>query len=263
MEQLEVNNVFFSYSNTLVFSNLSLSLNRGESLNIIGPSASGKTTLAKMLAGKEKYQGTIKINGVEIVKSNIYLLKRYVSVVFHEKYSSKNNVINELFNSMNDLNLEALEEQKIVKKVVEYFKIGNYLEKKLNSLSVYEKNYIKIIKKLVRQPHYLVLDDIFIDMKKEMVYKVVSYCKKNNISIINITSDLENTLYFDRMIVLYNKNIAMEGPTIECLKEEKILRRLGFNLPFMLDLSIQLGYYGLVDKVILDDKEMIKKIWNL
>ena len=73
---------------------------------------------------------------------------------------------------------------------------------------------------------------------------------------------MENLLDSDYLIILYNKGIAMEGKTLECLKEEKILKRLGFNLPFMVDLSIQLGYYGLLNEIITNERKMIKTIWK-
>ena len=54
----------------------------------------------------------------------------------------------------------------------------------------------------------------------------------------------------------------MEGKTLECLKEEQLLKRLGFNLPFLVDLSIQLGYYGLLNEIITNNRKMIKAVWK-
>ena len=92
--------------------------------------------------------------------------------------------------------------------------------------------------------------------------KVFIYAKKNKISIINFTSRTEEALYGDYLILLYDHKIAMEGETIACLKEEQLLKRLGFNLPFMIDLSIQLNYYDIIDDIYLNQDEMVDKIWN-
>ena len=182
--------------------------------------------------------------------------------MFHDKYVNKNTVINKLFDSMNDLNLGLEEEEARTKKIIDYFKLDDELEKRICNFDVEWKNYIKIIKELVRNPVYLVIDDLFIDMNEDMIKRIISYCKKNKITIINITTDMENLLDSDYLIILYNKGIAMEGKTLECLKEEKILKRLGFNLPFMVDLSIQLGYYGLLNEIITNERKMIKTIWK-
>ena len=104
--------------------------------------------------------------------------------------------------------------------------------------------------------------DVFVNMEETDIKRIVKYCKNNNITIVNITTDMENLLDSDYLIILYNKGIAMEGKTLECLKEEKILKRLGFNLPFMVDLSIQLGYYGLLNEIITNERKMIKTIWK-
>ena len=108
----------------------------------------------------------------------------------------------------------------------------------------------------------IVFDDVFVNMEEADIKRIVKYCKTNDITIINITTDMENLLDSDYLIILYNKGIAMEGKTLECLKEEKILKRLGFNLPFMVDLSIQLGYYGLLNEIITNERKMIKTIWK-
>ena len=56
--------------------------------------------------------------------------------------------------------------------------------------------------------------------------------------------------------------MAIEGKTLSVLKEEKLIRRLGFNLPFYVDLSIQLGLYGVVDGMYLNKEDMVSAIWK-
>ncbi len=262
MESIKLSNITFQYNDFTVFDRLTMQINKGVNTAIIGTSACGKTTLAKIFAGALKYNGSIIINGVEIVKDNFYLLKRYVSVVTNERYSSTNNVIDELFNSLNDLNLTVEEEETRVNKIVKFFKLENVLETKVSTFAKRFKNYLKIIKALIRNSEYIVFDDVFVNMEEADIKRIVKYCKTNDITIINITTDMENLLDSDYLIILYNKGIAMEGKTLECLKEEKILKRLGFNLPFMVDLSIQLGYYGLLNEIITNERKMIKTIWK-
>ena len=262
MAKIELNNITVIQSDYTILDNLSLTLNSHQNMAIIGPSGSGKSTLFKILNGQIKYQGSLKINGVEIVKSNIYLQKRFISCIDNSKFNSKNSIIEELFHNLDGLNLTIEEEKNRVQKIVDYFNLQKDLDKRIANLTIQYKNYIKVICKLLRQSEFLVLDDVFINMNKEEMKKIITYCFNNGITIINITSEMEEVVYSDYLVVLYNKKIAMEGKTKECLKEETLLRRLGFNLPFMVDLSIQLGYYGLIDKIILNEEEMIKKIWN-
>ena len=262
MESIKLSNITFQYNDFTVFDRLTMQINKGINTAIIGTGACGKTTLAKIFAGVLKYSGSIIINGVEIVKDNFYLLKRYVSVITNERYTSTNMVIDELFNSLNDLNLTVEEEETRVNKIVKFFKLENVLETRVSTCTKRFKNYLKIIKALIRNSEYIVFDDVFVNMEEADIKRIVKYCKNNNITIVNITTDMENLLDSDYLIILYNKGIAMEGKTLECLKEEKILKRLGFNLPFMVDLSIQLGYYGLLNEIITNERKMIKTIWK-
>ena len=59
-----------------------------------------------------------------------------------------------------------------------------------------------------------------------------------------------------------HKGILMEGSTISVLKEEKILRRLGFSLPFFVDLSLNLQSYDLIHDIFLDRKELTEQLWK-
>lgn len=262
MESLVLQNILVKLGENVVLDKLSLEFKKKCNTSIIGPGGSGKTTICKLLNGDLKYEGAIIINGVQIAENNNYLLKKFVRVVLNNSYNKNSLVIDELFNGLDGCNLDYDEEEKRVKKVVKYFKLQDLLENKISTFTIQEKYYIKIIKELISGCDYLVLDDIFINMNIKDVKKIITYCKQENITLINITSEMEYVLETENLVVLYNKNIAMVGDTIECLKEEKLLRRLGFNLPFLVDLSIQLGYYGLIDKVIVNDGKMIEAIWK-
>ena len=54
----------------------------------------------------------------------------------------------------------------------------------------------------------------------------------------------------------------MEGKKELVLLEEKILKKLGFNLPFVVELSNGLKYYGLVNKVYFNMEELVDVLWK-
>lgn len=92
--------------------------------------------------------------------------------------------------------------------------------------------------------------------------KLFNYLKTNNILFIIATNDMELCLYTDYLIVYDKENILIEGPTIEVLKNEKLLKRLGLGPPFMIDLSLLLKDYGLVDKIYLDKESLVNILWK-
>ena len=100
------------------------------------------------------------------------------------------------------------------------------------------------------------------NLDKVELDKLFNYLKEEDIKYINIVNNLELCLYTNYLIVMDEKNILIEGSTIEVLKNDKLLKRLGFELPFMVELSLLLRDYNLVDKVYLDYKELEGALWN-
>ena len=49
---------------------------------------------------------------------------------------------------------------------------------------------------------------------------------------------------------------------MEVLKNEKLLKRLGFNMPFIIELSNLLNNYNLVNKIYLDKESLVKDVWK-
>ena len=55
---------------------------------------------------------------------------------------------------------------------------------------------------------------------------------------------------------------VLEGNKEVVLKNEKLLKKLGFGVPFVVDLSIQLMYYDILDKVYFDVDNLLEALWN-
>ena len=262
MGTLELINISASYMNKKVIDDFSFKVSKAKNISILGGMATGKTTLANIIAGNVKYEGQIKINGVEIVKSNAYLIKRYISFVENKKQDSTRKVVDILFDALDGKELSSEKEEKTVNLIVKNFNLNKYLNQRLNTLDYNNRFYVLIIAALLKKTDYLVLDDVLCHLTKNQISTIFAYAKKNKISIINFTTNINEVLYSQYLIVLYDKKIAMEGKTMEALKEETLLKRLGFSLPFMVDLSTQLNYYEIIDELYLDQDEMVNNIWN-
>ena len=262
MGTLELINISASYMNNKVIEDFSFKISKSSNISILGGMATGKTTLANILAGNIKYDGTIRINGVDIVKSNAYLIKRFISFIENKKLDSTRKVVDILFDALDGKEYNSLKEEKTVNSIVKSFNLNEYLDFRLNTLDYNMRFYVLVIASLLKKTDYLVIDDVLCHLNKEQINNIFLYAKKNKISIINFTTNINEALYGDYLIVLYDKKIAMEGKTMEALKEETLLKRLGFSLPFMVDLSTQLNYYEIIDEIYLNQDEMVKKIWN-
>ena len=125
-----------------------------------------------------------------------------------------------------------------------------------------ESYLLKVVCALIEKPVFLILDNILEEFDKSTRNKIFKYCKKNKITIVNITSNLETSLDTEYLYCLYKGKVILEGNIPEVFKEEKIFKRLGYNLPFIVDMSIQLGYYELTDKIYLDKDGLVRDVWK-
>lgn len=145
-----------------------------------------------------------------------------------------------------------------IEEIKQYFNIENYLEA-TNKQNIVLANIIDLIKVGTKK---IIFDDILTYLDSDVKKQVIEKLSENNIRFINITMDVEDVLFTDYLIVVFNKQIALEGKTIDIIKEEKILKRMGLTLPFIVDLSIQLKYYGLVDKIYLENEDLVAELWK-
>ena len=259
---IRLKNVQFSYDETQVFKDLNFYLPKNKTLSIIGPSGVGKTTLLRLLNNELEYNGEIDISGVVVDKTNFNIIKRYVSVVYDDNTFIKEVVKDELRYSLENMNVSPKQINKEIRELNEFFNINRILNKAIESLSVNDKYLVKILSYAIMKPSYLCIDGLLGYLDNRTKILLLNYLNTKEILLINVTSDMDDALYTDYTLCLYDGISAIDGKTLDVFKEEKILKRLGLELPFMIDLSIQLQLYGLINRVYLNRETMVKKLWK-
>ena len=121
---------------------------------------------------------------------------------------------------------------------------------------------LKILASLNTNKTVFVFFDILTYLDKDFKERLIRYLILNKKRIINYTTDIEETLLLDYLVVLHENKIIMEGKKELVLQEEKILKKLGFNLPFIVELSNGLKYYGVIDKVYFNNEELVNVLWK-
>ncbi len=263
MGNIKIKNLKFSYDeNTIVFKDLNFNLRKDKTLSIIGVSGSGKTTLLKILNGELPYEGDVLINGLELNEENAELLKKSFVVVFRDSTFLNDTVLNELKYSLENMNIAPQEIKKKINELNEYFGINKILGKAVKDLTLNDRTLVKILSYALIDPSYLAIDDLLVDLNTRNKILLLNYLNSKKITLINVTSNMEDVLYTDYTLCLYDGISAIDGKTLDVLENEKILKRLGLTLPFYVDLSIQLQLYGLLNKVYLNKEAMVKNLWK-
>lgn len=118
-----------------------------------------------------------------------------------------------------------------------------------------------LVTHLISEPSYFFCDDVPFSVDDFSL--LVSFLKQEGIMFFFVSHDIEKVVFFDYLYVLKNNKVAIEGKTMLVLREEKLMKTLGFSLPFFVNLSIQLGYYGLIDDIYLNKSELEEALWQL
>ena len=129
----------------------------------------------------------------------------------------------------------------------------NFINKLGSIPIVKDLEFNKLVERLEFFPNkQVIFNETLFGLKLDEKMEIFKLLKKQNISYINVTSNVEDALYSDYIFVYDGNKLVLEGNRNEVLKEEKTLKRLGYGLPFVVDLSIQLNYYDIFNKVYYD-----------
>lgn len=154
------------------------------------------------------------------------------------------------------------------KEGINYTILANNVDKKFlerfKEFSIAEDLSYKKLKELIENFNrkQIVLNEAFYGLKMEEKLSLIKLMDMRNISFINITSKVEDAVFSDYIFVYDSEDLVLEGNMESVLKEEKILKRIGFGLPFAVDLSIQLGFYDVLDKVYYNVQDLVEALWN-
>lgn len=265
---LEINNLNYKYGKTTVFKNFYLSVEEGRYIGVAGSNASGKTTLIKLISGILPSCDSIMV-GYSYVNSNrIHDHSRDFGVVFGQNLNCFlfDDVYKEMAFPLENLNLDVSEIEKTILDTASSFKINKLLDKKIIDLTNSEKQQLLIAIATLHKPKILLLDSAFTMMdrktKKQIKDTLINYKKSFNITIIETTSNLEDVVDSDYLYVIGNGGILIEGKPLVVFREDSLLTRIGLALPFMVDLSLKLDFYELLDHIETDVYRMVDDLWK-
>ncbi len=146
--------------------------------------------------------------------------------------------------------------------LIPYFNLQTITNKIISSLDLSSIIYIKVLSALSSNEGIVIFDNVFTYLSDEQKQIIKKYLSENHIIYINITSDIEDVFMTKNLMVLTESGVAIEGKTEDVLSEEKLLKRLGFNLPFIFDLSLKLKSYDLVKKTYTDVDGLVSALWK-
>lgn len=225
---IEMRNIKKTYDNKNIIKDLSLNINKGEFITVIGSSGCGKTTMLKMINGlNTPNDGDIFINGNNIKNENIIELRRKIgysiqgSALFPHMTIEKN--IAYVPNLINNKNKE-----KTKKSVLELIKTVGLEESILTrypeQLSGGQQQRVGIARALAAQPEILLMDEPFgaVDeiTRKQLQEEIVRIHKELGVTIIFITHDIKEALNLGTRVLVMDKGEIVQFDKPEIIKND-------------------------------------------
>ena len=260
---IKIKNLNYKNFDNKLFNNFELNIEESDFMSIIGPNNAGKTTLIKILSGLKKYEGTILIDNKEL-KENKKEIRKIISIVFDnpETQFIMDTVYNDIYLTAKNKKIDNIDGE--INKISKILKIENILNKSPQHISGGEKQKVVLASALLGNPKILILDEALsmIDpISKKEIYEYLIKLNNEGTTIINISSDIEDTLYSKNILILNNGTIESLDTKENTYNKKNIFKKLQMELPFIIELSKKLSYYNLVNKDYYNEEELINKLW--
>ncbi|SHK35470.1 energy-coupling factor transporter ATPase [Paramaledivibacter caminithermalis] len=273
---IETKELIFEYKgneeeNVVAVKNLSLTVKEGEFLVVLGHNGSGKSTLAKLInaillpSGGKVYVNNMDTSNEEM----IWNIRQKAGMVFQNPDNQIVATIVEEDVAFGPENL-GIDPAKIRKRVDEALKsVGIYelRRKPPHLLSGGQKQRVAIAGVLAMRPQCIIFDEptAMLDPSgRKEVMDTIKKLNKEGITIIHITHFMEEAVNADRVIVMDDGKIALEGNPKEVFSRVNKLKELGLDVPQVTLLAHELINEGIeIPEDILTVDEMVSRLCQL
>ena len=220
---LSVKNIYKSFGTNVVLKGISMDLNGGEVIALIGGNGAGKSTLMKIIMGiYQQDEGEIFVAGekVNMTKPSVALAQG-IYMVPQEPLLFPNMTVEE--NILMGFKESTSELKKRLEKNIRELGFDLHLQRKANTLSIAEQQLVEILKGMMREARILILDEptsaLTFD-EVQSLFKVVQDLKKKNIALIYITHRLSEVFEIATHVAIMRDGVVtLSGPVDEFTKE--------------------------------------------
>ena len=269
---LELKNVSYIYqpntpNESTALNNVSLTINDGEFIGIIGHTGSGKSTLVQLLCGLlAPTSGQVFIDGVDINAKDTPKAERkkhrlQVGMVFQypEHQLFEETVIADIAFGQKNLGFAEKEARALAKSAMKTVGLSADLAKSSPfDLSGGQKRRVAIAGVLAMNPKYLILDEPTAGLdpqgREEILAEVQSLRQKLGITVILVSHSMDDVARFaDRLLVLNDSQLYMQGTSQEIFARAEEMRALGLDIPVVTAILKRLAQEGWdIDTSIVD-----------
>lgn len=251
---------------------IDLEVKKGEFLVVLGHNGSGKSTIAKHInALVQPSSGTVMVDGLDTSKEeNLWDIRSKAGMVFQNPDNQLVATIVEedvAFGPEN-LGIEPEEIRKRVDDSLERVGMSEYKRHAPHLLSGGQKQRVAIAGVLAMKPECIVFDEptAMLDPsgRKDVMNSIIDLNKNYGITIILITHYMDEAAMGDRIVVVDDGKIIMQGTPKKVFSQVETMKKIGLDVPQVTELSYELRKEGInINSEILNIDEMVDALCQL
>jgi energy-coupling factor transport system ATP-binding protein len=260
----------FSYEedSAKLLDDVSLDIKKGQVVSVIGHNGAGKSTMAKLIDGiLEQTGGDLYLFGVRMTDQNALLLRKDVGMVFQNPDSQfiGATVKDDIAFGLENLSVDPKKMDGIILACAKEVGMEDFLERSPETLSGGQKQRVALAGMIARHPNIMILDEAgaMLDPKgKEQIRNIIREKKKRNpeITILNITHEIDEAYEADRVIVLNDGKIVLDGTPDDVFTNDKLLLSMSLDIPFTHKLVAALKKRGIDPGKINSEQELLEAL---
>lgn len=243
MSVIEIKDLTFAYrKNEYVIKGINLTINRGEYICILGHNGSGKSTLAKLIVGLLfPSSGEIYIDGELFNSQSIDRLRQKIGIVFQ---NPDNQFVGVTVQDDIAFGLEnrCFPREEMLQRIDYYSKLvsmDSFLDHNPENLSGGEKQRVAIAGVLAMDPEVIIFDEATSMLDPKGVFEVNEVINKlkGTKTIITITHNLIEGINADRILVMKDGQIVLDGTPQKVFKQKEVLRNSNLDILEVMKIS--------------------------
>ena len=232
--QIEFKKVSFAYENEPVLSNLELTIEKGKTVALVGPSGGGKSTLADLIPRfYDPTHGEVLLDGISLKDYELDSLRKQIGVVTQESILFNDTIFNNIAFGMENVKEEDVIRAAQVANAHDFIMqqengYQTFIGERGSKLSGGQRQRLSIARAVLKNPPILILDEATsaLDSESErLVQDALNNLMKNRTSVV-IAHRLSTIQHADEILVIQKGHIVERGRHEELIQRNGLYRKL-------------------------------------
>ena len=234
---IEFQNVSFSYGDVPVVENLSFTIQKGETVGLIGANGAGKSTIMKLMLGLLSGSGEIKVDGLPVCRDNLAEIRKKIGFVLQDSDNQMfmPTVYEDMIFGPRNYGLSKEETEKRVDTVLTQLGLQDLKHRHNHKISGGEKRMAAIATILAMEPEMILMDEPSTALDPVNRRTIINTINRLPQTKLIASHDLDMILdTCQRVILLSRGAIVADGDAETILRDKALLEANRMELPFCL-----------------------------